>query len=72
MGMGACSTSMRLGSMVAPFISNLSMTIPWLPTVIFGVAPILAGILCLWLPETKGSVLPDSMNDIREGIKSEK
>ncbi|KAJ0172026.1 hypothetical protein K1T71_011999 [Dendrolimus kikuchii] len=72
MGMGACSMSMRFGSMIAPFISNLSMTVPWLPNVIFGLAPIVAGVLCLCLPETRGSVLPDSMNDVREGIKSDK
>ncbi|XP_072933084.1 organic cation transporter protein-like [Epargyreus clarus] len=65
MSMGASSTSMRVGSMIAPFISNLSLTIPWLPTVIFGVAPIAAGAVCLMLPETKGTTLPDSMEDIK-------
>lgn len=65
MSMGASSTSMRVGSMIAPFISNLSLTIPWLPTVIFGVAPIAAGAVCLLLPETKGTTLPDSMEDIK-------
>lgn len=69
MGMGACSMFMRIGSMVAPFISNLS-AVPWLPTVIFGLAPILAGIVCLWLPETRGSALPDSMDDVRKDEKS--
>ncbi|KAL0818674.1 hypothetical protein ABMA28_008025 [Loxostege sticticalis] len=65
MGMGAASTAMRIGSMVAPFISNIT-TIPWLPTVVFGAAPILAGALCLLLAETKGKVLPDSIDDITE------
>ncbi|KAJ8709431.1 hypothetical protein PYW07_009257 [Mythimna separata] len=65
MGMGACSTAMRIGSMVAPFISNTSMTIPWLATAIFGLAPILAGLVCFLLPETKGRTLPDSIEDIR-------
>lgn len=65
MGMGAASTAMRIGSMVAPFISNIT-TIPWLPTVIFGAAPILAGALCLLLTETKGKVLPDSIDDITD------
>ena len=65
MGMGACSTAMRIGSMMAPFISNTSVTIPWLPTLIFGLSPILAGLVCLLLPETKGRRLPDSIEDIR-------
>ncbi|KAJ8711997.1 hypothetical protein PYW08_008951 [Mythimna loreyi] len=65
MGMGACSTAMRIGSMLAPFISNISVTIPWLPTLIFGFAPILAGLVCFLLPETKGRSLPDSIEDVR-------
>lgn len=63
MGVGACSTSMRVGSMIAPFIANLSLTVPWLPTIIFGLAPILAALVCLLLPETKGTALPDSLKD---------
>ncbi|CAH2053985.1 unnamed protein product, partial [Iphiclides podalirius] len=63
MAMGSSSMSMRVGSMVAPFISNLSLTVPWLPTLIFGFAPIAAGLVCLLLPETKGTTLPDSIED---------
>ncbi|XP_028166129.1 organic cation transporter protein-like [Ostrinia furnacalis] len=65
MGMGAASTAMRIGSMIAPFISNVT-TVPWLPTIVFGAAPIIAGALCLLLPETKGRVLPDSIDDVDE------
>ncbi|XP_022815571.1 organic cation transporter protein-like isoform X2 [Spodoptera litura] len=65
MGMGACSTAMRIGSMAAPFISNTSTTIPWLPTAIFGTTPVLAGLVALLLPETKGRSLPDSIEDVR-------
>lgn len=64
MAMGACSMCMRVGSMLAPFASNLTVTAPWLPTVIFGLAPIFAGIVCLCLPETKGRALADSMEDV--------
>lgn len=56
--------SMRVGSMLAPFISNLSVTKPWLPTVIFGLAPIFAALVCVCLPETKGRALPDSLEDV--------
>ncbi|XP_059053045.1 organic cation transporter protein-like [Achroia grisella] len=65
MGMGVCSTSMRVGSMIAPFISNLSMTTTWLPTIIFGGAAICAGFIALLLPETKGKTLPDTIDDIK-------
>ncbi|KAF9414744.1 hypothetical protein HW555_007440 [Spodoptera exigua] len=65
MGMGACSTAMRIGSMAAPFISNTSTTIPWLPTAIFGTTPVIAGLVALLLPETKGRSLPDSIEDVR-------
>ncbi|XP_052750899.1 organic cation transporter protein-like [Galleria mellonella] len=65
MGMGACSTFMRIGSMFAPFVSNLSITTPWLPTVIFGISSICAGLIVLLLPETKGKVLPDTIDDIK-------
>ncbi|VVC94746.1 unnamed protein product [Leptidea sinapis] len=60
MSLGACSTFMRLGSMIAPFISNSA--VPWLPTVIFGFTPIAASLLCLFLPETKGIALMDSID----------
>ncbi|XP_075984568.1 organic cation transporter protein-like [Anticarsia gemmatalis] len=67
MAVGACSTSMRVGSMLAPFISNSLVSMPWLPSVIFGAAALVAGIVCLLLPETKGTNLPDSMEDLQNG-----
>ncbi|CAG5056957.1 unnamed protein product [Parnassius apollo] len=63
MAMGSSSMSMRIGSMIAPFISNLSVKTSVLPTLIFGFAPILAGLVCLLLPETKGTTLPDNIED---------
>lgn len=65
MGLGVASLSMRVGSMLAPFISNTAVNIPWLPTLIFGGTGLLAGLVCLLLPETKGKKLPDSMEDIK-------
>ncbi|CAG4985422.1 unnamed protein product [Colias eurytheme] len=64
MSMGACSMCMRIGSMIAPFISNSSAALPWLPTAIFGLTPIAASLMCIFLPETKGTTLPDSLEDV--------
>ncbi|CAK1546857.1 unnamed protein product [Leptosia nina] len=63
MSLGACSMCMRVGSMVAPFVSNLATTAPWLPTAIFGCAAIGASTMCLFLPETKGTTLPDNLDE---------
>lgn len=62
--MGICSMLARIGSMVAPFVVTLQSTALWLPPVIFGAAPLLAAVLCLLMPETKGC---DLMNTISEG-----
>lgn len=67
MGVGACSTSMRVGTMLAPFIANTVVSVSWLPTAIFGIAALVAGLVCLILPETKGTTLPDSIEDIKNG-----
>lgn len=67
MALGACSTSMRVGSMLAPFISNLSVTAPWLPTLVFGVAPLCSALVCLLLPETKGKTLLNSLGEVNNG-----
>ncbi|CAH2095558.1 unnamed protein product [Euphydryas editha] len=67
MGMGACSTCMRVGSMIAPFISNLKVS--WMPTVIFGFAPMIAALICLILPETKGTALPDSLVEEKDKVQ---
>lgn len=61
MGVGASSTTMRIGSMLAPFISNTVDDVSWMPTAIFGSSAFVAGYVCLMLPETKGSTLPENI-----------
>ncbi|KAG0720922.1 Solute carrier family 22 member 6 [Chionoecetes opilio] len=52
----------RLGSMGAPFITDLVGSMyPWAPFVIFGLAALLAGAVTFLLPETRGQVLPDTV-----------
>ncbi|CAG9135425.1 unnamed protein product [Plutella xylostella] len=68
MGMGVCSMSMRIGSMIAPFVANVSYSLPWMPTVIFGLAPLVAAAICMLLPETKNRKLPDSVDDVENFV----
>ncbi|XP_060068370.1 organic cation transporter protein-like [Ylistrum balloti] len=67
-GMGASSSCARIGGMIAPYIADLSKVIDGnlgraIPLVIFGGASVVAGILSLWLPETKDRELPETMED---------
>lgn len=61
---GVSSMMARVGSMVAPFVVGLNDVGRWMPPIAFGVMPILAALLCLLLPETKGCEL---MTTIEEG-----
>lgn len=58
---GVASMLSRIGSMIAPFVVSLNTTIPWLPPVIFGLVPLLAAVICIFLPETKGCELPNTL-----------
>lgn len=62
-GLGAASTMARVGSMIAPFVAGLDTTAHWLPPVIFGVLPIIAAVSVVFLPETNGQPLPESIED---------
>lgn len=62
-GIGSASTCARIGSMVAPFVAGLSSVAHWMPPVIFGVFPIIAAVLVVFLPETQGAPLPETIED---------
>lgn len=62
-GIGAASTVARIGSMLAPFVAGLSSVAYWLPPVIFGGFPIIAAMLVVFLPETQGAPLPETIED---------
>jgi len=63
-GLGASSFVSRLGSISAPFIGReLGALNPLIPALIFGITPILGSLLTLLLPETKGRVLPDTIQE---------
>lgn len=63
----------RIGSMVAPFIATgLSQFGHEIPPLIFGIVPILGAILVLYLPETKGQQLPETIEDAENFGKKQK
>lgn len=65
-GMGCVSMMARVGAMVAPMVLLTGEYIPWLPGFIYGGAPILSGVAAMFLPETLGSPLPDTMQDVED------
>lgn len=65
-GVGTCSMSARIGSMVSPFIASLVSVEPWLPPVIFGIMPLIGAAMCYKLPETLDCKLPDTIEEAEE------
>lgn len=65
-GMGLMSSMARVGAMVAPMVRLTGDYIPWLPGLIYGGAPILSGVATMFLPETLGTPLPDTIQDVEE------
>ncbi|XP_061606838.1 solute carrier family 22 member 6 isoform X2 [Phyllopteryx taeniolatus] len=65
-GMGWVSMTARVGAMVAPMVLLSGDFIPWLPGMIYGGAPIISGVAAIFLPETLGSPLPDTIQDVED------
>ena len=51
----------RVGSIASPYIILLQDYISWLPTTIFGVLSIAAGILATFFPETMKRTMPQTI-----------
>ena len=61
--LGFCSTMGRLGGMTAVFLaSSASWMSVYLPPLIISAAPLLSALLCLLLPDTKHTALPDTFH----------
>ncbi|XP_072938095.1 organic cation transporter protein-like [Epargyreus clarus] len=58
-----CSTSGRIGSLIAPLTPLLSQYHKSMPTVIFGGMCIISSTLVLMLPETRNMRLPDTIEE---------
>ncbi|XP_054672308.1 solute carrier family 22 member 13-like [Grus americana] len=59
-GVGLCSMSARVAGIIAPLIHLLSQYHRAIPMAIFGSAPVVVGLLCFLLPETRGADLADN------------
>lgn len=62
-GLGLCSMVGRIGSLLAPFICDLDAYGRWIAPFIFGLFSVLAIIGTLFLPETRGLPLPETLED---------
>jgi OCT family organic cation transporter-like MFS transporter 4/5 len=63
-GLALTATMARIGGFLAPFIAGLGVKNSSLPFLIFGGAAIIGGLAGVLLPETRGSRLPDSLQDV--------
>nr|XP_019611637.1 PREDICTED: solute carrier family 22 member 5 [Rhinolophus sinicus] len=71
MGVGVSSTASRLGSILAPYFIYLGAYDRFLPYILMGSLTILTAILTLFLPESFGTPLPDTIDQMLrvKGIK---
>jgi len=72
-GLGMCSTIARISSMIAPYVGGLFGEL-WapLPSLIFGIVGTLTGVLTFFLPETFGKSLPETVEELENGISDNK
>jgi len=66
LGLSVTSVFARIGAMISPFIIALHRISPALPLLIFGVSCLVTGFLQIFLPETRGAKLPDTVDDIQQ------
>ncbi|KAK7108455.1 hypothetical protein V1264_016193 [Littorina saxatilis] len=67
--MGTGVTVSRVGSLISPYLADVGILVGGklenaLPLVVMGSPAILVGLFSLWLPETKGTRLPETLEDL--------
>ncbi|XP_054610387.1 organic cation/carnitine transporter 2-like [Dunckerocampus dactyliophorus] len=63
---GICNTVARLGSCIMPYLLELRSYSKFLPYIILGSLAVLAAFATIFLPESFGRPLPDTMRDMRK------
>lgn len=72
-GLGTCSMMSKIGSISAPFLVEALGTIgSWAPLVLFGAAGFVAGVVTLRLPETRGTLMQDTVAGLEASGKTVK
>ena len=59
--LGIGSMAARVGSISSPYIILLQDYVSWLPTTIFGILSIVAGLAALTFPETMNRTMPQTI-----------
>ncbi|GAB6023621.1 hypothetical protein CHUAL_008389 [Chamberlinius hualienensis] len=62
-GIAFSSFAGHLGSVIAPYIAQLTTVNAYLPLAIFGLCSLISGLMGLSLPETLGKRLPETIKD---------
>ncbi|KAM3601502.1 uncharacterized protein V6R79_013839 [Siganus canaliculatus] len=63
---GLCTMVSRVGSCTAPFLMNLGVYFQYLPYIILGTLSVVSAFTALFLPETYGRPLPQTMEEMLE------
>lgn len=64
-GLGLASLAARVGGMISPYATMFGSRFPWGPPVVFGSFAVLGTILLIWIPETTGKELPNTVEDVK-------
>lgn len=62
---GMCSAVSRIGGIISPFAGTLATHIPWAPGMIFSIMCFGVTIIILYLPETRGIELPQTLGEVK-------
>lgn len=65
-GLSLLSMAAGFGAILSPVVLILGNTWTSLPVLLFGVMSIIAGVLCLLFPETKGKSLPSTVRETED------
>ncbi|XP_054834373.1 solute carrier family 22 member 6-A-like [Eublepharis macularius] len=71
-GLGFGSTMARVGGIVAPLAKMMEDYFSLLPSIVYGAAPIISGIVACFLPETLNVPLPDTIEEVENRSRKKK